>query len=219
MSMMYTTVEERGFAAISLEGSAGVLQEASVALRVAGFQVESIGKNSILLRDVRESAVDALEQVAEEFKLKPMAAYGQKNFITRIPVQASKPLLLPLVPGKWYFSEAGNTVFPFVRIRDVRLEKTGQNGDSDQIIKLDMHSADHAMPKAMELTAKDCAKLQLRAATEDDFSRADMITPSAEDMVLPVQTYHGIPDPNLDPAIMQPVETLQPNPMKTQHWQ
>lgn len=219
MSTMYKTVEERGFAAVSLEGSAGVLQDASIALRVAGFLVEAIGKNSILLRDVRESAVRDLEQIAEEFKLKPIAAYGQKNFITRNPIQASKPLLLPLEAGKWYFSESNRQLFPFVRIRDVRLEKTGQNGDSDQIIKLDMYGADHAMPKCMELTAKDVAKLQLRAATEEDFVLVDMITPSSENMVLPVQPYHGIPDPNLDPAIMQPVETLQPNPMKTRHWQ
>ncbi len=215
---MYTTNEERGFAAVSLEGSAGVLQEAAVALRVAGFQVEAISGHTILLRDVREAAVDDLEDVAKEFNLKPLAAYGKKTFVTRTKVEASKPLVLPLQPGKWYFSEANKASFPFVLIRDVRLEKTGQNGDSDQIVKLEMYSADHAMPRPAELVAQDVAKMELRAATEADFALADMITPAAEDLVLPVQPSHGIPNPNLDPDTMRPVETLQTNPMKSQHW-
>ena len=71
---MYTTKEERGFAAISLEGASAVLQDAATALRVAGFHVEAIGKNTILLRDVREAAVGDLEEVANEFKLRPIAA-------------------------------------------------------------------------------------------------------------------------------------------------
>jgi len=214
----YNTVEERGFAAISLEGSSEVLEDASIALRLAGFQVDSIGRNSILLKDVREGMVDDLETVAQEFNLKPIGAYGKKTFIDRQLVKATKPLLLPLQPEKWYFSEVNKESYPFVRIRDVRIEKTGQNGDADQIIRLDMYSASHEMPQSYELSAKDVAQMQLREATEDDFINMDMIVPSREDMVLPVQPSHGIPDPNLDPSINQPVETLQPNPMRMQHW-
>jgi hypothetical protein len=216
---MYTTKEERGFAAVSLEGASDVLRDAATALRVAGFQVEAIGKNTILLRDVRESAVSELEGVTKEFKLRPLAAYGRKTFVTREKVAVQKPLVLALEPGKWYFSEANKHSFPFVRVRDVRLEKTGNNGDSDQIFKLELYSPDHAMPRPMELCAKDVVAMELRAATEDDFIQSDMITPAAEDLVMVVQPSHGVPDPNLDPAVMQPVETLQPFPMKNQHWQ
>ena len=215
---MYTTKEERGFAAISLEGASAVLQDAATALRVAGFHVEAIGKNTILLRDVREAAVGDLEEVANEFKLRPIAAYGKKTFVTRQRIEANKPLVLALEPGKWYFSEANKDSFPFVRIRDVRLEKTGNNGDSDQIFKLELYGVDHTMPRPAELSSRDVAKMELRAATEDDFAKLDMITPAAQDMVHVVQPSHGIPDPNLDPAVMQPVETLQPFPMKNQHW-
>jgi len=215
----YKTVEEPGFAAVSFEGASDVLHEASIALRVSGFSVDAIGHNSILLRDVREASAEELGEIAAEFNLRPLGAYGKKTFMTRELVVAEKPLLLPLIAGKWYFSESNRDSYPFVRVHSVRLEKTGNNGATDQVVKLDMYSTNQEMPQTFELSSSDVALMQLRAATEDDFVNMDWIVPTQENLVLPVQPSHGIPDPNLDPSIMQPAETLQPNPIKDQHWQ
>ncbi len=218
MPTTYTVKEEPGFDAVSLEGPSDTLAEAQATLQVVGFKVETVGRNSILLRSVRDGQLDNLRVVLDQYGLRVAATGARKTFVRRERVKIRKAFKLNLRAGRWYFAENIEESFPFILIRDVRIEKTGSNGDEDQVLDLEFYGPNHVMPIAHTVSSREAAKYGMRPATEEDFEQADMITPSAVDLVLPVQPGHGIPNSHSLPVDAPPIHT-QPSSIEMQHRQ
>jgi hypothetical protein len=206
---MYITKQIPGFAAVSLEGPSANLQDAQASLKLAGLTVDTVGQNSILLRDVRESSMENVGSIAQAHALRVVGAYGKKMFIHREKAQTRKAFKLSLEEGKWYFAENLEETYPFIVVRDVHIEKTGNNGDEDQVLDLEFYSPDHAMPVRQTVTSREAAQYGLRPATEEDFEKVDMILPVSElsTLQLPNSDSHGIPDDTV-----QVDETPNPTP-------
>jgi len=206
---MYVTKQTPGYAAVSLEGPRDSLQEAQASLKLAGLTVDTVGRNSILLRDVREASMGNVSTIAEAHGMQVVGAYGKKMFVQREQLVSRKAFRLSLEPDKWYFAENLEETYPFIVVRDVRIEKTGNNGDEDQVLELEFYGPDHAMPIHQLVTSREAAQYGMRPATEDDFEKMDMIVPVSElsTLQLPGSDSHGIPD-----DIIQVDETPNPSP-------
>jgi hypothetical protein len=191
----YRTEQVPGWAAVMLEGPTNVLRDAQASLRIAGLDIESVGKNSIVLRDVRESAIINITAVAESYGLRIAGKFGDKTFLHRTAIQQRKAFKLNVEPNKWYFAENIEKTFPFVLVRDAKIEAVGSNGDTDQILDLEFYGPNHAMPIRQTVSSREAAQYGLRPATEDDFNDADMIVPLSEfsTIQLPASPSHGIP--------------------------
>ncbi len=214
---VFITKEEPGFSAISVEGPSDRLPELHAALQTAGFAVDSMGANTVLIRDVRAKDVEVLQTVSAEFGASVAKSFGQKTFLKREAAPVRKAFRLNLEPGRWYVAENGDDTFPFVLVRDVRVEALGRNGDDVQVVDLEFHSPDKSMPIPQEVDSRTVAQYALRLATEEDFAKLDMVTPievSPREIQPPS---HGIPqDVPIDDA--SPVAT-QSNPPTTLHRQ
>jgi len=193
--MTYTTNQVPGYAAVALEGPTSSLRDAQASLKLAGLSVESVGRNSILLRDVLAAALPNVELVAETYGMRVVGLYGSKTFVHRKHIPQRKAFKLNLTANKWYFAENIEETFPFVVVRDVKLEKTGDSeGDTDQILDLEFYGPNHAMPIKQTVSSREAAQYGLRPATEDDFENADMIVPVSEFSTMQLSTpSHGIP--------------------------
>jgi len=206
-----------GYDAISLEGPSDTLQEAQGTLQVAGFLVEAVGKNSILLRHVPQTQLRNLAVVLDKYGLRVANASGDMRFVKPEKKRVRKAFKLNLRAGRWYFADNIEESFPFVLVRDVSIEKTGNNGDEDQVLDLEFYGPNHVMPIRQTVSSREAAKYGLRPATEEDFEQVDMITPTTEELVLPVQPGgHGIPDAHGLPVETPPVH-VQPSSMEMMH--
>jgi hypothetical protein len=212
--MMYTTKTVPGFAAVSLEGPSANLQEAQASLKVAGLTVEAVGQNSILLRDVREASMENVQTIADAHEMRVVGTFGPKDFVLREQLKQRKAFKLSIEPNKWYFADNLESTHPFVVVRDVRIERTGNNGNEDQLLDIEFYGPDHSMPVQQTVTSREAAEYGLRPATEEDFEDADMVLPVSEFSVLQIpQPSHGIPGDT------PPVDET-PNPSSTsQHQQ
>lgn len=192
---MYETKQIQGWAAVTLEGPTKNLQDAQASLKVVGLTVDSVGNNSILLRDVRDDSLANIEAVAQAHGMRVVAKIGSKTFLERRQLQHRKAFKLNLEQDKWYFAENIEDTFPFVVVRDIRIEKTGNNGDTDQLLELEFYGPNHAMPIKQTVSSREAAEYGMRPATEDDFENVDMIVPVSQlsTMQLPNSENHGIP--------------------------
>lgn len=208
---MYITKQVPGFAAVSLEGPSTNLRDAQASLKLAGLTVESVGQNSILLRDVHESALENVKSIAEAHEMRVAGTFGSKTFVQREQVRRKKAFKLNLESGKWYFAENLEETYPFVVVRDIRIEKTGGNGDEDQLLDVEFYGPDHSMPVRQTVSSREAAQYGLRPATEDDFEKADMIVPVTEESTLQLVSSpsHGIP------SEIAPVDEM-PKPVPSQ---
>lgn len=215
---VFITKEEPGFSAISVEGPSDRLPELYAALQTAGFDVDpAVGSNSILLLDVRAKDVEVLQTVSAEFGANVSKAYGQKTFLKREAAPVRKAFQLNLDAGNWYVAENLNDTFPFVLVREVNIERVGNNGDTSQMLTLEFHHPDKSMPIVEKVDSRTAANYALRLATEEDFYKADMIVPVEVNPVDIQPPSHGIPqDVPIDDA--SPVAT-QSNPPPTLHRQ
>ena len=207
---MYITKQVPGFAAVTLEGPSANLQEAQASFKLAGLIVDTVGQNSILLRDVHTASMENVNTVAEAHDLHVGGAYGEKMFVEREQVQTRKAFKLSVEKDKWYFAENLEDDYPFVVVRDVNIHKTGNNGDTDQELVLEFYGPDHTMPVQQTVTSREAAQYGMRPATEEDFDKMDMIVPLSEISTLQLPgDNHGIPDDTIEVD-----ET--PNPTPTQ---
>jgi len=176
----HTTREIPGYGAVALEGPANVLQEAQASLRIAGLQIEAMGANSIVLRDVRESEIENVEVIAESYGMAVTAKVGPCKFVQREVKEVRKAFKLSLETDRWYVAENLEDTFPFVLVRDIRIEKTGSNGDEDQVIEMDFYGPQHQLPVTQTVSSREAASYGLRPAADEDFEAADMIVPVSE---------------------------------------
>jgi len=211
---MYITKEVPGFAAVSVEGPTNQLQDAQASFKIAGLTVDTVGQNSILLRDVHEASLENVQSIAASHNMRVVGTFGPKTFIHREQVKQRKAFKLNLQPNKWYFAEQLEDTYPFIVVRDVRIERTGNNGDEDQLLDLELYGPEHTLPIQQTVTSREAAQYGLRPATEEDFESADMIVPVSELSILQIpHPSHGIPGET------PPVDET-PNPSSTsQHQQ
>jgi hypothetical protein len=176
----HTTNKVPGYTAVAIEGPASALQEAQASLRIAGLQIEAISSNSIVLRDVRESELSNIEVIAASYGMKVTSLVGPCQFIERVVKETRKAFKLAVEPDRWYVAENLEETFPFVLVRDVRIEKTGDNGDADQLIDVEFYGPNHALPVKQTVSSREAASYGLRPALDEDFEQADMIVPVSE---------------------------------------
>lgn len=176
----FITHNVAGYGAVALEGPAESLQEAQASLRIAGLQIDSMGPHSIVLRDVREYELPNIDAIAESYGMHVTSMIGPCVFVEREKLEVRKAFKLSLEPDRWYVAENLEETFPFVLVRDVQIEKTGNNGDEDQLIEFDFYGPQHTLPVRQTVSSRDAASYGLRPATDEDFEAADMIVPVSE---------------------------------------
>jgi hypothetical protein len=140
-----------------------------------------MGSNSIVLRDVRESEIQNIEVIADSYGMQITSKVGPCKFIEREVPEVRKAFKLSVEPDRWYVAENLEDTFPFVLVRDVRIERerTGSN-DEDQVIEMDFYGPQHQLPVTQTVSSREAAKYGLRPATDEDFEYADMIIPVSE---------------------------------------
>jgi len=183
---------EKGYAAVLLLGPTSAIETVARTLEVIGERVVESTSTTILLQDVRENRLPDIVKLADAHKM-TVSPYGERTFLVQVQKEVKKAFKLNLQPGKWYFADNIEEDFPFVLIRDARIEKVnddtgrGKIGTNDldeiQMIDLEFHSANGDLPIREVMSSSEAAKFGLRPATEDDFSTYDMIPPSPESLV------------------------------------
>lgn len=190
---------EQGYAAVLLTGASSVIESVAKTLSVIGERVVETSDSTILLQDVRSSHLPNIETVVAENNM-TLATHGERKFLVQVPKVVKKAFKLNLKHGKWYFADNIEEDFPFVLIRDSRIEDLNDgrshHGDIDQVQMLDLefHSTDGEMPIREIMSSVEAARFGLRPATEDDFEDHDMIPPAPESLVFVEASVPGGPD-------------------------
>jgi len=197
--------QEKGYAAVLLRGPESVIEIVANTLETVGERVIETTATTILLQDVRDAHLPDILRVADSHSM-TVTPYGERNFLVQVPKEVRKAFKLNLQSGKWYFADNIEEDFPFVLVRDSRIEKVndtsnrgvvGENGlDEVQMLDLEFHSAEGDLPIRELMSSAEAAKFGLRPATEDDFSAYDMIPPSPDSMVF-VEASVGCCSPNV----------------------
>ena len=174
----WETSYEEGYAVVVLSGATEDVKQALSVLQALKLRAEPSAGNGVLVHDVRESHYSQMEEVVAGNNLEVTGMYGKRRFLTRKRKEIHKAMRLSLQPNTWYFAEELEDNFPLVLVREVRLEKTGDSGDDEQFIELELYSPDEALPKKLVAASDEVMHFGLRPATEEDFENLDMILPS-----------------------------------------
>lgn len=178
MKGQWTTTYEEGYTAIALQGAKSAIDTAVSAFQSCDITVASVSQNSVILSDVFKKTLPLVSEIADEHRLTITGMYEPKDYMIRTEKNVRRAFRLNLVPGSWYFAEAIEDAFPFVMVRDVRLEKTGNGDDDVQIIDVEFYAADGTTPTKDTVTSNVVASYGLRPATEDDFAKYDLVPPA-----------------------------------------
>lgn len=178
MSSQWKTTYENGFTAITLEGGSAAVKQAVAAFGSCDITVASASNNSLILSDVFESKLPLVEEIAVQHKLTVTGMHEPKDYMLRTEMNVRRAIRLSLVPGSWYFAEAIEDAFPFVMVRDVRMEKLGSGDDDVQLIDLELYDSDGSTPNKETVLSTIAASYGLRPATEDDFAKYDLVPPA-----------------------------------------
>ena len=191
--------QEQGYTAVLLRGPSSAIEAVASTLSVLGERVVETSDTTILLQDVRDSHLPAIEAAAKSNRM-TVSVHGERTFLVQVPREIKKAFKLNLKQGKWYFADNIEEDFPFVLVRDSRIEDVNDgrphHGDVDQVQMLDLefHSPDGEIPIREVMSSADAAQFGLRPATEDDFEGYDMIPPAPEHLVFVEASVAGGPD-------------------------
>jgi hypothetical protein len=93
--------------------------------------------------------------------------------LPRTAPKVAAPADPALDPGKWYFAEAKEDVYPFVQARELTAKGWA----------VELLTASNAVPTRQVLSAEELAGFGLRPATEADFDAMDLPVPSSKNLV------------------------------------
>jgi len=172
-----------GYAVIAVSGSPVDLSAVKPLLVTMGIEVDDSSVTSILLRDVMQQHLGAVESLLHDNNLLVVGLYGERKYLKRTSRQIRKALTLSLQTGKWYFSDKTDS-YPFVMVRESTIQRVADADEEIQMLELDLYDIETFMPVRQIIAAPDVALLGLRPATIEDFAERNLVPPASDQLVV-----------------------------------
>ena len=179
---------ETGWGAVVIGGSEKGLRRTGRRLERLGYRLFQTSRFRAVLDDVRGSSMEDVERIADDCGCSIDALHEPKEVDLPRTRRARRrcALRLSLEPGKWYFAENAEEIFPLMLVRDAKIEKVaGEDGEQEvQTFVVELLGPEDGIPYRIEADSRIVSRWGLRPATSDDFDELDIVPPTMGELVV-----------------------------------